>query len=113
MKKLIAIATAITVAIMVSMAFAIPADAEAAYTLDTVIVGIELEPDCIKLECLDSNGELWEFYDEDEWHIGDIATLRLFGIDNDYTHDEIVGAEYNGSLELHELALYILEVTEK
>ena len=113
MKKLIAIATAITVAIIVSMAFAIPADAEAAYTLDTVIVGIELEPDRIKLECLDNNGELWEFYDEDEWHIGDIVTLRLFGFDDDYTHDEIVGAEYNGSLELHELAKYILRSMEE
>ena len=111
MKKVIAIATAITIAIIVSMSFAIPADAEGVYTLDTVIVGIELEPDCIRLECLDNNGDVWEFYDEDEWHIGDIAILRMFAFGNDYTNDEVVNVEYGGSLELHELAHYILRVT--
>lgn len=111
MKKVIAVATAITIAIIVSVSFAIPAKAESIYTLDTVIVGIELEPDCIKLECLDDKGDIWEFYDEDEWHIGDIVTLRLFAFDDDYTHDEVLEVEYHGNLELHELAYYILEVT--
>ena len=113
MKKVISIATAITIAIIVSVSFAIPSNAETVYTLDTVIVGIELKPDCIKLECLDDHGDIWEFYDEDEWHIGDIATLRLFAFDDDYTHDEVVDVEYGGSLQLHELARYILEVTDK
>lgn len=113
MRKIIIIATIITIVIIVSCACALPARAERSqvYTLDTVIVGIELEPDRIKLECLDNNGELWEFYDEDEWHIGDIAIIRLFAFDDDYTHDEILDVEYCGSLELHELAYYILEVT--
>ena len=113
MKKIIAIATIVTIAIIVSVAVALPVKAEprTIYTLDAVIVGIELERDCIKLECLDDHGDIWEFYDEDEWHIGDIVTLRLFAFDEDYTHDEILDVEYNSSLELHELAYYILEVT--
>lgn len=113
MRKIIIIATIVTIVIIVSCAFALPVKAERSqvYTLDTVIVGIELERDCIKLECLDENGDVWEFYDEDEWHIGDIAILRLFAFDEDYTHDEILDVEYCGSLELHELAYYILDVT--
>lgn len=113
MKKIIAIATIVTIAIIVSISIALPVKAEphTVYTLDTVIVGIELERDCIRLECLDNNGDVWEFYDEDEWHIGDIAILRLFAFDEDYTHDEVLNVEYGGSLELHELAYYILEVT--
>ena len=113
MKKIIAIAIIITIAIIISVSFAIPANAErnTVYTLDTVIVGIELEPGRIKLECLDNNGDIWEFYDEGKWHIGDIAIIRLFTFDEDYTHDEILEVEYGGNLELHELAYYILDIT--
>lgn len=113
MKKVISIATAITIAIIVSVASMIPAYADTVYTLDAVVVAYKLESDCYKLSCLDEQGELWEFYDEEPWHIGDIAILRLFAFDDDYTHDEILDAERCGTLELHELIQYIHSVTNK
>lgn len=114
MKKIIAIATAITIAIIISTSFAIPASAErtnTVYKLETVIVSWKLEHDDYKVTCLDENGDLWEFYDEEPWNIGDIAIIQLYAFDDDYTHDEILDVEYCSSLELHELAYYILEVT--
>ena len=111
MKKVIVIATIITIAIIVSCACALPVHAETIYTLDTVVVGWELEYGNYKIDCLDENGDVWEFYDEEPWNIGDMVTLRLFAFDEDYTHDELLDVEYVGHLELHELAYYILDAT--
>ena len=111
MKKLIAIATAITVAIIISCACAIPANAETIYTTDTVVVSWELEHDYYRIECLDEQGDIWCFYDEEPWNIGDMVVLRMFAFDEDYTHDEVLDVEYVGHLELHELAYYILDAT--
>lgn len=113
MKKAIAIATAITIAIIVSVSFAIPAHAERSlfYTLDTVIVGYELSDENWLMSCLDNHGDTWQFYDEEPWHIGDIVTLKLFASGASYYDDEVVDVEYGGNLELHELAKYILRST--
>ena len=109
MRKLIAIATAVTIAIIVSVSFAIPADAESAYTLNTIIVDIDPVYDYFKVECLDENGDTWEFYDEYPWNFGDVAVLRMRESYGDYTNDEVMDVSYNGHLELHEIANFILE----
>lgn len=80
------------------------------YTMMTVIVGIEWDADTLYIVCLDSTGDTWVFEDCDEWHVGDM--VRLYMIAGETLEDDIIdGWEYMGTLDLHDMAMWILLAT--
>lgn len=100
--KIIAIATALTLAIIISCACAMPAVAEHAdhgefFPQLSVVVGYEqISANEWIIECMDKDGEVWGFYGEEEdAHIGNIFNLLLWD-----TGDEIQVVEcyYEGRM---------------
>ena len=112
MKKLIAIATIITVAIMLSVAYAMPACAEEDdefYTLVCAIIELDYTEDTVS--CLDQAGNVWQFYGVEEregelvtfrYHIGDVVVLTIWT-----PTDEIVAVDCIDHLDAVPLARWI------
>ena len=103
--KIIAIATIVTVAIMISCAYAMPACAEHKdhgefFPQLTVVVGYEhIGTDLWLIECMDKDGEVWSFYGEEEdAHIGNIFNLLLWDLGEAEEDIEVVEAYFEGRM---------------
>jgi hypothetical protein len=105
--KTIIIATAITIAIMISTACALPAYAEVGdrgefYPRLAVVTSYERigESDLWVITCTDKDGNEWAFYGEEEdAHIGNLFNLLMWNMSNEHEEeDEIVEVYYEGRM---------------
>lgn len=48
------------------------------------------------IDCVDKNGNIWSFYSEDTWDIGDIANLLMWNATGIEIEDEIIEVYYEG-----------------
>ena len=103
--KICIIALLVTCFILISTAFAIPASAEAApvtsadYYGKLVVVtsSIRIETSIWVVSCEDPAGNIWKFLnDPGEVEEGDILTLLMFKVNEDYTNDECMEYTYEG-----------------
>ena len=105
--KIIAIATIVTIAIMISCAYAMPACAEVGdrgefYPRLAVVTGYEQigDTDLWVIEVTDKDGEVWSFYGEEEdAHIGIMFNLLMWNLGEAEEEDEIVEVYYEGRLD--------------
>ena len=102
--KIIAIATIITICLILSCAYAIPANAETRpefYPKLTVVIDIEqIEDNMWIVECQDCKGNIWSFFnDENTWAPGDIANLLMMAINDREEEDEIIEVYWEGYTE--------------
>ena len=104
--KIIAIATIITICLIISCAFATPAGAEEAdhgefYPKLTIVrSSTRIEARLWVVECVDKVGNVWTFYDEEgTWAEGDIANLLMWVMTEDPFDDEIIEAYWEGYVE--------------
>lgn len=97
--KIIIIATIITIMLICSVAYAMPAHAEdygEFYPRLTVVVEVEGNT----VICRDREGNLWEFFsDEHDWTCGDICNLLMWNVSDDATEHEIVEVYWEGYTE--------------
>ena len=100
------IATIITIIIICSCAYAIPAQAEAGsrpefYPKLTIVVKvISVSNDLWIVECRDKDGHIWTFYDDElTWSKGDIANLLMWAINENKEEDEIIEVYWEGYTE--------------
>jgi hypothetical protein len=115
MKKIIAIATTITVAIIFACACAIPASAEVGdrgefyprLAVVTAYENIEGTDEWI-ITCTDKDGEEWAFYGEEEdAHIGNVFNLLMWNMGEAEEEDEIMEAYYEGRMDHHALSAWL------
>ena len=68
------------------------------YVLRAQVVGIDKKADVVA--CVDTAGNVWEFYGVEDWQEGDLATLTMdaCGTTNIFD-DKIVKVEYNENVE--------------
>lgn len=112
MKKIIAIATIITVAIMLACACAMPACAEVGdrgefYPRLTVVTGYEKLGDTDEwiIYCTDKDGMVWSFYGEEEdAHIGTMFNLLMWNMHEEEEQDEVIEVYYEGEMSPAEMA---------
>ena len=102
--KTIIIATIITCLIIISTAFALPAQAESRpefYPRLTVVVNsTRIESHTWVVECQDKEGNRWAFFDDvGTWSRGDIANLLMWAITDKEEEDEIVEVYWEGYTE--------------
>lgn len=98
--RIVAIATALTIAIMLSCAYAMPAGAEELYPKLAVVVSTEEAGGIYCINCLDKDGNVWSFYDDDpSLEEGDILALLMERVDEIPEDDHIVGYEWEGYTE--------------
>lgn len=114
--KVITIIVIITIAIMLSCAYAIPVSAEQSkgelYPCLTIVVEKEQEQDSglWVITCMDKDGMLWEFYDTiGDWEIGDIANLLMWNIGENETDSQILKVEWEGYTENPKLFFHLME----
>ena len=107
--KIIAIATIITICIMVSCAFAMPAQAETMnpnygefYPRLAIVVereeGARIKGDYDTITCRDKEGNLRQFFCDrtDDWDTGDICNLMMWNNSQDVTKHEIIEVYWEG-----------------
>lgn len=105
------IATAMTIAIILSCACIVPASAEVGdrgefYPLLTVVVGYERIGDTDEwvIDCMDRFGRVWSFYGEEEdAHIGIMFNLLMWNMGEAEEDDEIIEAYYEGRMDTMEM----------
>ena len=102
--KAVIIATIVTCLIIVSTAFALPAQAESRpefYPRLTVVVNsVRIEERTWVVECQDKEGNIWAFFDDEgTWEKGDIANLLMWAITEQEEEDEIVEVYWEGYTE--------------
>ena len=92
--KTIIIATIITVVIMISTAFALPASAERGfYAKEAIVVEWEQigETNLRVITVEDEEGNLWGFYDDEDFYkIGDVVILRMCDLFDEIEEDDEV-----------------------
>lgn len=105
--KIIAIATIVTICLIVSCAFATAEEADHGefYPKLTVVRGSHrIESRLWVVECVDRGGNVWTFYDEEgTWEQGDIANLIMWAVTEDPFEDEVVEIYWEGHTENMEL----------
>lgn len=102
--KIVAIATIITICIMVSCAFAMPAKAEdEVIEIFAVVIDFNYEDDSV--DCLDEEGNIWSFYEIEDWIIGDKVMLTIWT-----PTDEILDVDYLGWWDIFKVSHYVVEV---
>lgn len=99
--KIIAIATIITIIIMLSCAYALPASADHGEFYPRLTVVVEKEQTADRgswvIYCQDRNSNVWAFYDnEGVWNVGDIANLLMWNVGENEEEDEIIEAYWEG-----------------
>lgn len=103
--KIITIATAITIAIIMTCACAIPACAEVGdrgefYPRLAVVTSYEKVGDLWIIDCTDKDGMVWSFYGEEEdAHIGTMFNLLMWNMGEEEEEDEIIEVYYEGRLD--------------
>ena len=112
--KIITIATAITMAIIIACSFALPAVAEVGdrgefYPRLTVVVGYQhIGADLWVIECMDKDGQVWSFYGEEEdAHIGNVFNLLMWNMGEREEEDEIIEVYYEGRMDDHALMAWM------
>lgn len=112
--KIIAIAVIFTIAIMLSTAFAMPAQAEADrgefYPKLTVVTKYERigNTDEWIITCTDKNGNEWTFYGEEEHcHIGAMYNLLMWKLGKRIEDDEIIEVYYEGIMGSDQLMRFL------
>ena len=101
--RIAAIATIITIILLISTVLAIPASAETIpeyYPKLTIVFQIEIVGDTRIVHCIDKSQNIWSFYDnKGVWKPGDIANL-LMRIAGDTEEDhEITNIYWEGSID--------------
>ena len=97
----VAIATFLTCAIIISCAYAMPAQAEpATYNIMGIVVRVEpVFPGCEEIICKDANGETFGFFaDEGDFEIGLITVVIFRDTLELEEEDEIIDYEIIGSV---------------
>lgn len=101
-----AIATALTVAILIACAFTLSASAEVGnrgefYPRLTVVVETEqIANNFWTVTCEDKDGNLWMFYDDEgTWEPGDIANFLMWNMGECEEDDEIIEVYWEGYTE--------------
>lgn len=106
--KVIIIATILTICIIFSCAYAMPAKAEAEeldrgefYPRLTVVVNTtRIETQLWAVECRDQWGHTWSFYDDcGTWDRGDIANLMMWAVSENPENDEVIDVYWAGYTE--------------
>jgi len=105
--KVIIAATIVTIIIMLSCAYAIPATAEVGdrgefYPRLTVVVETEQIEDSNSwiIYCQDKDGNVWAFFaDVNKWDRGDIANLLMWNMGKREEEDEIIEVYWEGYTE--------------
>ena len=105
--KIITIATAITMAIIIACSFALPASAEVGdrgefYPRLAVVTAYERigDTDLWVIDCTDKDGQVWSFYGEEEdAHIGIMFNLLMWNMGEAEEEDEIIEVYYEGQLD--------------
>lgn len=110
--KIIIIATIATVLLICSVAYAMPVHAEEHgefYPRLAVVVGWgKVAEDLRIVYCMDKQGEIWSFYDEEEeWDAGDVANLLMRDTGKDAETHEIVEVYYEGHLNTIDFANWL------
>ncbi len=99
------IATAVTIIILLSCAYAIPAGAEKAdrgefYPKLAVVTKTEQLGRLWLVSCEDKEGNIWAFYDDEgTWQVGDIANLLMWNLGEREEDDEIIEVYWEGYTE--------------
>ena len=105
--KIITIATAITIAIILTCGFALSASAEVGdrgefYPLLAVVTGYKQigDTDLWIIDVTDKDGRVWSFYGEEEdCHIGTMFNLLMCNMGEAEEDDEIVEVYYEGTMD--------------
>lgn len=105
--KIITIATAITMAIIIACSITVPASAEVGdrgefYPKMAVVTAIEEigDTNIFIVTVVDKDGHEWGFFDDEgEWQIGDIANLLMWNLGEREEEDEIVEVYYEGTMD--------------
>lgn len=101
--KTIIIATIITIAIMVSCAYAMPAcaeDCEEFYPKLAVVFETEQVNNMWIVYCVDKTQNIWSFYDDEgAWTKGDIVNLLMWNTGEHEEDDEIIEVYLEGYTE--------------
>lgn len=108
--KIAIIATIITIIIILSTAYAIPATAEADrgefYPKLAVVTSYEQLGDTDEwlITCTDRDGHEWSFYGEKEdAHIGIMFNLLMWNIGETEEEDEIIEVYYEGMMNVYQM----------
>lgn len=97
--KVAIIATIITVIIMISCAFAMPACAEElAPVYGRFAVVTETDPAEDAVICMDTQGNLWSFFGIDTWEVGDLCTITFWNNGADITDHEVLDVMFEGHM---------------
>ena len=100
--KIIAIATIVTICLIVSCAFA-TAEAEDRgefYPKLSIVTEIETIGELKLISCTDKDGMVWSFYDDENyWEMGDIANLLMWNLSENEEADEVVEVYKEGHTE--------------
>ena len=106
MKSIKIVAIAIAICIMVSCAFAMPVKAEdEVIEISAVIVNFNYDEDSV--DCLDEEGNIWTFYEIEDWAIGDRVALTIWTPTN-----EILDVNYLGWWHFYKVNSYMIEVCD-
>lgn len=115
--KICIIAVIITCLILISTAFALPVQAEAAPVtsenyygkLVVVIDSVQVETSIWNVSCQDKNGDIWEFLnDNGDLQRGDILTLLMFRINDNEEDDECMEYMWEGHTESLEMFFQVM-----
>lgn len=115
--KICIIAVIITCLIIVSTAFALPAQAEANPItsedyygkLVVVLDSNQIETSIWNVSCQDKNGKIWEFLNDDgDLQQGDILTLLMFRVNDNEEDDECMEYMWEGYTENLEMFFQVM-----
>lgn len=94
------IATIITIVIIMSCAYAMPAQAARPefYPKLTIVVSCTvIDSELYIIDCVDREGYKWSFFDyENTWREGDIANLLMWALNEQEEEDEIIEVYWEG-----------------
>lgn len=76
--------------------------------LTVVVSCIEKHNEYI-IDCIDKSGNIWSFYSDEVWNIGDMANLLMWNITGVEEEDEIVEVYYEGYISNLNLFLEIMK----
>lgn len=102
--KIIIIAVVVTIAIIFSCAYAMPANAEGKNPnfgefYPRLSIVIQRHPDAVI--CQDKEGNLWAFLcdESDGWQVGDLCNLMMWNTDENIENHEVIEVYWEGYVE--------------
>ena len=111
MMKVFALMMVMVLVLATAGAESLPEDC---YILPTVVIGWdEVEENVFVIDCLDKEGNVWQFFNEGkEWAIGDLCDLVMWACSEEIEEHEIVDVVWTGYIEPQEVGRYIAAVYE-